>query len=71
MTRTEKQIVERYDGSAVTTSVQYARTLVVGLGATGLATARYLAALGNDVTVIDSRAAPPGLAEPPRKAAPP
>ena len=47
----------------MTTSVQYARTLVVGLGATGLATARYLAALGNDVTVIDSRAAPPGLAE--------
>ena len=47
----------------MTTSVQYDRTLVVGLGATGLATARYLAALGADVTVIDSRAAPPGLAE--------
>jgi UDP-N-acetylmuramoylalanine--D-glutamate ligase len=43
--------------------VQYDRTLVVGLGATGLATARYLAALGADVTVIDSRAVPPGLAE--------
>ena len=47
----------------MTTSVQYDRTLVVGLGATGLATARYLATLGADVTVIDSRAAPPGLAE--------
>ena len=53
MTRAEKRIVERYDGSTVTTSVQYDRTLVVGLGATGLATARYLATLGADVTVIE------------------
>ncbi|HVY66025.1 MAG TPA: UDP-N-acetylmuramoyl-L-alanine--D-glutamate ligase [Gammaproteobacteria bacterium] len=39
------------------------RSLVVGLGATGLAVARYLAARGEPVRVIDSRAAPPGLGE--------
>jgi UDP-N-acetylmuramoylalanine--D-glutamate ligase len=38
------------------------RTLVVGLGDSGLATARYLAANGKRIVVIDSRAAPPGLA---------
>ena len=37
------------------------RTLVVGLGATGLAAARFLASRGEDVLVIDSRANPPGL----------
>ena len=37
------------------------RTLVVGLGATGLAAARFLASRGGDVLVIDSRASPPGL----------
>ena len=37
------------------------RTLVVGLGATGLAAARFLASQGEDVLVIDSRASPPGL----------
>jgi UDP-N-acetylmuramoylalanine--D-glutamate ligase len=36
-------------------------TLVVGLGASGLAAARYLAKLGEPVVVIDSRAEPPGL----------
>jgi UDP-N-acetylmuramoylalanine--D-glutamate ligase len=36
-------------------------TLVVGLGASGLAAARYLARLGEPVVVIDSRAEPPGL----------
>ena len=35
--------------------------LVVGLGASGLAAARYLAAQGRAVVVIDSRAAPPEL----------
>jgi UDP-N-acetylmuramoylalanine--D-glutamate ligase len=35
-------------------------TLVVGLGASGLAAARHLAALGEPVLVIDSRDAPPG-----------
>src|SRR5690606_12257089 len=39
-----------------------ARTLVVGLGETGLAAARYLSSLGEKVLVIDSRKAPPGLA---------
>ena len=38
-------------------------TLIVGLGATGLAVARYLHARGSRVRVIDSRAAPPGLPE--------
>ncbi len=37
--------------------------LVVGLGVTGVATARYLAARDVDVTVIDDRSAPPGLVE--------
>jgi UDP-N-acetylmuramoylalanine--D-glutamate ligase len=38
-------------------------SLVVGLGATGAAVARYLAARGERVRIIDSRAAPPALAE--------
>ena len=37
------------------------RTLVVGLGATGLAAARFLASRGEEVLVIDSRTNPPGL----------
>jgi UDP-N-acetylmuramoylalanine--D-glutamate ligase len=37
--------------------------LVVGLGVTGVATARYLAERGVDVTVVDNRAVPPGLTE--------
>ncbi|MGM0594723.1 MAG: Mur ligase family protein, partial [Pseudomonadota bacterium] len=37
-------------------------TLVVGLGQTGLAAARYLAAQGERFAVADSRANPPGLA---------
>ena len=39
-----------------------AYTLVVGLGASGLAAARHLAARGESVLVIDSRGEPPGLA---------
>ena len=39
------------------------RSLVVGLGATGVAVARYLCARGEYVRVIDSRARPPGLDE--------
>lgn len=37
------------------------RTLVVGLGKTGLSCVRYLSEQGRDVTVADSREAPPGL----------
>jgi UDP-N-acetylmuramoylalanine--D-glutamate ligase len=37
------------------------RTLIVGLGATGLSAAKYLAGRGEDVCVIDSRDEPPGL----------
>ena len=39
------------------------RTLVVGLGVTGLSVARFLAARGNSIVVVDSRAEPPGLDE--------
>ncbi len=38
------------------------RTLVVGLGATGLAVARHLAARGESLRVLDSRANPPEFA---------
>jgi UDP-N-acetylmuramoylalanine--D-glutamate ligase len=38
-------------------------SLIVGLGATGSAVARYLTARGERVRVIDSRADPPGLRE--------
>ena len=38
-------------------------TVVVGLGATGLSVARFLAAQGESFVVVDSRAEPPGLAE--------
>ena len=37
------------------------KTLIVGLGKTGLSCARYLAARGERVAVTDSRAEPPGL----------
>ncbi len=63
MTSSVSRIVTQYDERAVSTAAQDSGTLVVGLGVTGLATARYLAAQGVDVTVIDSRRVPPGLAE--------
>jgi len=47
----------------VTIAAHDMKMLVVGLGVTGVATARYLAARDVDVTVVDNRAAPPGLAE--------
>lgn len=40
---------------------QSCRTLVVGLGTTGLSVVNHLAARGQSVVVIDSRKAPPGL----------
>ncbi|RMG36239.1 MAG: UDP-N-acetylmuramoyl-L-alanine--D-glutamate ligase [Gammaproteobacteria bacterium] len=39
------------------------RTLVVGLGATGLSVARHLKRQGIPVAIVDSRAEPPGLAQ--------
>ncbi|MDY6814889.1 MAG: UDP-N-acetylmuramoyl-L-alanine--D-glutamate ligase [Pseudomonadota bacterium] len=39
------------------------RTLVVGLGKTGLSCVRYLSEQGREVAVADSRTAPPGLDE--------
>ena len=42
--------------------LQHARTLVVGLGVTGLSCARFLARRGVEVAVTDSREQPPALA---------
>lgn len=39
------------------------RTLVVGLGNTGLSCVRYLCAQGRELAIADSRSEPPGLAE--------
>lgn len=39
------------------------RTLIVGLGKTGLSCVRYLSARGRSIAVADSRSAPPGLDE--------
>ena len=46
---------------AMTKQVNDKRALVVGLGLSGLSSARYLARHGYVVTVADSRAQPPGL----------
>jgi UDP-N-acetylmuramoylalanine--D-glutamate ligase len=45
----------------MTKQVNDKRALVVGLGLSGLSSARYLARHGYIVTVVDSRAQPPGL----------
>ena len=47
---------------AISTATSVREAVVVGLGATGLACARYLRAQGAKVTVVDSRAVPPKLA---------
>jgi UDP-N-acetylmuramoylalanine--D-glutamate ligase len=39
------------------------RTLIIGLGATGLSCARFLAARGEQLAIADTRDDPPGLAE--------
>ncbi len=39
------------------------RTLIVGLGKTGLSCARFLAAHGEEIAITDSRDRPPGLAD--------
>jgi UDP-N-acetylmuramoylalanine--D-glutamate ligase len=52
----------RREGEAVERT-SAAPSLIVGLGATGVSVARFLAARGERVRVIDSREAPPGLAE--------
>jgi UDP-N-acetylmuramoylalanine--D-glutamate ligase len=54
---------EHHERSRVVATVGANRTLIVGLGTTGLAVARYLAARHEAALVIDSRAAPPGLRE--------
>jgi len=47
--------------SSATTTKTAPRTLIVGLGKTGLSCARYLRAQGAAVAVTDSRPSPPGL----------
>jgi UDP-N-acetylmuramoylalanine--D-glutamate ligase len=54
-------VVERREHVVRTEAAR--NSLIVGLGETGAAAARYLTALGERVRVIDSRAAPPGLDE--------
>jgi UDP-N-acetylmuramoylalanine--D-glutamate ligase len=51
-----------YDSPTTTARPDGAPVLLVGLGATGASCARYFARLGRPVRVVDSRAAPPGLA---------
>ena len=53
MTVAAEKMAERFDTSC--------RTLVVGLGETGLSVARYLLRHGVTVAVVDSRENPPGL----------
>ncbi|VAX11970.1 UDP-N-acetylmuramoylalanine--D-glutamate ligase [hydrothermal vent metagenome] len=48
-------------GNTILDSLRRQRVLIVGLGATGLSCARFLAAQGVEVAVTDSRANPPGL----------
>ena len=52
---------EKQNEEEIKTVVGHSRTLVVGLGATGLSVARFLASGDKDVLVIDSRSRPPGL----------
>jgi UDP-N-acetylmuramoylalanine--D-glutamate ligase len=54
-------VVQRRESAVGATATKY--SLIVGLGATGAAIARYLVARGEHVLVIDSRASPPCLAE--------
>jgi UDP-N-acetylmuramoylalanine--D-glutamate ligase len=53
---------QRGEPSGATALSGDARVLVVGLGKTGLSCARYLARLGVDFEVVDTRRDPPGLA---------
>ena len=46
-----------------TESISDKRTLIVGLGATGLSCVRFLSRFSIDVAVIDSREQPPALAQ--------
>lgn len=46
---------------AVAMTNEAVKTVIIGLGKTGLSCARYLTGQGYDVTVVDSRRDPPGL----------
>ncbi len=54
-------LAEQWNEEEMKASGKDSRTLVVGLGATGLSVAQFLVSRGEDVLVIDSRAHPPGL----------
>ena len=54
---------EKWHEEEMKSVAEGAQTLVVGLGATGLSVARFLASEGKDVLVIDSRSRPPRLAD--------
>jgi UDP-N-acetylmuramoylalanine--D-glutamate ligase len=54
--------MQRADNSSSAGSADF-KTLVVGLGKTGVSCARYLRAQGVSVALTDSRASPPGLEE--------
>ena len=56
-----RRALRREGGPVAKTST--APSLIVGLGATGVSVARFLAARGERLRAIDSRAAPPGFAE--------
>lgn len=49
--------------TAMSVIVSDRRTLIVGLGKTGLSCVRYLSGQGREITVADSRENPPGLQE--------
>ena len=49
--------------TAMSVIVSDRRTLIVGLGKTGLSCVRYLSGLGREIAVADSRDNPPGLQE--------
>ena len=56
-----------FAANAIEVSVDFesdaGRTLIVGLGSTGLSVAKFLRSHGGSVCVVDSRATPPSLAE--------
>ena len=54
---------EKQHEEKIKTVIGDTRTLVVGLGATGLSVAQFLASGDEDVLVIDSRSCPPGLSD--------
>jgi UDP-N-acetylmuramoylalanine--D-glutamate ligase len=59
--RRGEEVVQRRESAVRAAAAKH--SLILGLGATGAAIARYLIARGERVLVVDSRAEPPGLRE--------